>query len=203
MTQGWTAVRGVIALCAIALLPMTAHGQEATLSGAVIDATGGVLPGVTITALHEASGNTLLAVTDERGEFRLPARTGRYQLTLELPGFATMVRRLELLVGQTASARLEMLPSTIEEAVLVTGEAPLVDTATSTLGGNIDRRQMQELPINGRNWMDLAILAPGSRQNEGSNIPQSRQGYSQINIDGQQINPLIPGPDAEQAKHPA
>ena len=201
MMNGRMALRRLITLCAIVLLPAAAHAQEATLSGAVIDSTGGVLPGVTITALHEASGNTLLAVTDERGEFRLPARTGRYQLTMELGGFATAVRRLELLVGQTAALSVEMAPSTITEAVTVTGDAPLVDTATSTLGGNIDRRQMQELPINGRNWMDLAILAPGSRQNEGSNIPQSRQGYSQINIDGQQITHLIPGTDQNQPSY--
>ena len=94
-----------------------------------------------------------------------------------------------------------MAPSTMQESVTVTGEAPLVDTATSTLGGNIDPRQMQELPINGRNWMDLAILAPGSRQNEASNIPQSRQGYSQINIDGQQITHLIPGTDQNQPSY--
>src|SRR5687767_8910264 len=168
-----------IAFVAMSFLPAKGHAQDATLAGAVTDSTGGVLPGVTVTAVHEASGNTLLTVTDERGEFRLPARAGRYQLTMDLGGFATAVRRLELLVGQTAALSVEMAPSTVTEAVTVTGDAPLVDTVTSTLGGNIDRRQMQELPINGRNWMDLAILAPGSRQNEGSNIPQSRQGYSQ------------------------
>ena len=192
----------VVLVCMIALAPCDARAQqEATLSGAVIDSSGGVMPGVTITALHESSGNTFLGVTDERGEFRLPVRAGRYQLTLELSGFAPLVRRVELLVGQTAALKLEMAPSDVSEAVTVTGEAPLVDTATSTLGGNIDPRQMQELPINGRNWMDLAILAPGSRQNEASNIPQSRQGYSQINIDGQQITHLIPGTDQNQPSY--
>ena len=74
-------------VCMIALAPDDARAQqEATLSGAVIDSSGGVMPGVTITALHESSGNTFLGVTDERGEFRLPVRAGRYQLTLELSG---------------------------------------------------------------------------------------------------------------------
>ena len=131
-----------------------------------------------------------------------PRAPGRYQLTLELPGFATMVRALELLVGPDRVGQAsKCCRRRSKRRSLVTGEAPLVDTATSTLGGNIDRRQMQELPINGRNWMDLAILAPGSRQNEGSNIPQSRQGYSQINIDGQQITHLIPGTDQNQPSY--
>ena len=163
-----------------------ARAQQATLSGAVIDSSGGVMPGVTVTALHESSGNTFLGVTDERGEFRLPVRAGRYQLTLELSGFAPLVRRVELLVGQTAALKLEMAPSDVSEAVTVTGEAPLVDTATSTLGGNIGR-QMQELPINGRNWMDLAILAPGSRQNEASNIPQSRRSLRRSTSTGSRL----------------
>ena len=151
------------------------------------DSSGGVLPGVTVTALHEATGNTFVAVTDTVGAFRLPMRTGSYQITVELPGFATIVRTVNLLLGQIAAVDLQMSPSTVQESVTVTGEAPLIDTQTSVLAGNIDPKQMQELPINGRNWMDLAMLAPGSRQNQSSGVPLLRQGYSQINIDGQQV----------------
>ncbi len=188
-------------LCAIALMPLAASAQDATMTGTITDSTGGILPGVTVTAIHEASGNSFVAVSDERGAFRLPARAGQYQLTVELQGFATVGRRLELLVSQTVVINLQMIPAAVQESVTVVGESPLIDTARSTLGGNIDRRQMQELPINGRNWMDLAILAPGSRQNEQSNIPQNRQGYAQINIDGQQITHLIPGTDQNQPSY--
>ena len=75
----------------------------------------------------------------------------------------------------------------MQETVTVTGEAPLVDTTGSTVGANIDPRQMQELPINGRNWMDLTLLAPGARRNEGGGMAQFRQGYAQTNVDGQQV----------------
>ena len=75
----------------------------------------------------------------------------------------------------------------MQETVTVTGEAPLVDTTGSTIGANIDPRQMQDLPINGRNWMDLTLLAPGARRNEGGGMVQFRQGYSQTNVDGQQL----------------
>ena len=171
----------------ITLLPAIGYAQEATLTGTVRDTTGGVLPGVTVTALHEATGNTFLAVTDDVGGFRLLMRTGAYRITVELPGFATVVRSVNLLLGQTAVVNLELAPSTVQESVTVTGEAPLIETTSSSLSGNIDPVQMQELPLNGRNWMDLAMLAPGSRQNASGGVPQLRQGMSQINIDGQQV----------------
>src|ERR1041385_2908034 len=92
------------------LLPSLASAQEATLSGTVTDATGGVLPGVTITALHEATGNTFVAVTDNRGAFRLPVRTGVMRVTAELPGFGAVTRNIELLLGQTIVLNLQMAP---------------------------------------------------------------------------------------------
>jgi hypothetical protein len=176
-------------------LPAPGYAQEATLSGTVTDATGGVLPGVTITAVHEASGNTFVGVTDERGIFRLPVRIGRYTIAAELPGFRSVNRTgFELLVGQTAVLGLQMMPSGVEETVTVTGEAPLLDVTQSSLGGNIDPRQMQELPVNGRNWQDLAMLAPGSRANAGGDSPLPRDtGAYQINMDGQQITNNVAG----------
>ncbi|MBI3048212.1 MAG: TonB-dependent receptor [Acidobacteria bacterium] len=188
-------VIGLLVLGVTMASPVTGYGQEATLSGTVSDATGGVLPGVTVTAVHEASGNTFVGVTDERGAFRLPVRTGVYRLTLELSGFATLTRSgVELLVGQTAVVNLQMAPSAIQESVTVTGEAPLLDVTQSSMGGNIDPRQMQELPVNGRNWQDLAMLAPGSRANASGDSPIPREsGAYQINMDGQQITNIVAG----------
>jgi hypothetical protein len=64
-------------------------------------------------------------------------------------------------VGQQSVVNLQMAPSALQESVTVTGEAPLIDVTSSKLGGNINPRQMEQLPVNGRNWMDLAIAAPG------------------------------------------
>jgi hypothetical protein len=177
------------------LLPGLASAQEATLSGAVTDATGAVLPGVTVTAVHEATGNRFVAVTDERGLFRIPARVGGYQLVAELQGFTTVTRGgVQLLVGQVASIDLRMSPSGVAESVTVTAEAPLLNVSTSTLGGNIDPQQVQELPVQGRNWMALAMLAPGSRMtNPDQNTPIANRGAAgdirqyQFNLDGQQV----------------
>ena len=79
-------------------------------------------------------------------------------------GFATVVRTRQPAARPDRGRRTcRWRRRRVQETVTVTGEAPLIDTQSSVLGGNIDPRQMQELPINGRNWMDLAMLAPGSR----------------------------------------
>src|SRR3984893_19202949 len=105
-------VRRLILVCAIWALPVVGYAQEAVLSGAVTDATGGVLPGVTVKAVHEASGNSFEAVTDARGDYRIAARIGVYRITAELQGFNTVTRSgIELFVGQTAVVSLQMSPS--------------------------------------------------------------------------------------------
>src|SRR5437667_12291287 len=127
-----TIVRRLRVVGVIVAVPARGYGQEATMSGTITDSTGGVLPGVTVTALHEASGNTFVTVTDERGTYRLPARAGVFKITVELTGFGTVTRSgLELLVGQQAVVNLQMAPSTVQETVTVTGEAPLIDTTNS------------------------------------------------------------------------
>jgi hypothetical protein len=96
-------VRRLLLIAVLLIVPATSYAQDATLSGTVKDTSGGVLPGVTVTALHEATGNTFVAVTDGVGAFRLPVRTGSYRITVELAGFATVVRSVNLLLGQTAA----------------------------------------------------------------------------------------------------
>jgi hypothetical protein len=169
-----------------------AHAQEATLSGTVTDVTGGVLPGVTITATHEASGNIFTALTDEAGIYRIALRTGVYKITCELAGFKTLDHSgVELLVGQQVVVNLQMQAASISESVTVMAEAPLVNTTSSTLGGNINARQVSELPVNGRNWLDLTMLAPGSHSNAVAETPTERNannfGDFQLIVDGQQV----------------
>ena len=178
----------------VLVLSVTAYAQDAAVSGSITDATGGVLPGVTITAVHEATGNTFVAVTGERGGFRIPVRTGIYRLTVELPGFATVTRSgLEVLVGQQVVINLQLAPATVQESVTVTGEAPLIDLTQSSLGSNVDPRQMSELPVLGRNWMSLTLLAPGARTNDVGATPVDVRGATgnfQLNLDGQQVTQI-------------
>src|SRR5262249_57980615 len=168
-------------------------------SGTVTDTTCDVIPGGMMTATHNESGNRFVAVTDERGGYRLQVRVGNYRITAELPGFGTVNRNIEVRVGQSVVVNIEMMPSTISETVNVTGEVPLVDTETSKVSSNIDPKQMQELPLNGRNWMDLSLLAPGARRNEANGLVQNRQGYSLTKVDGQEVTiNYHSSPDTEQ-----
>jgi hypothetical protein len=188
-------IRRVLLIAAIIAMPMPVLAQEAVLTGTVSDSTGAVLPGVTVTVVHEASGNRFVAVTDERGIYRVPARVGGYQIAAELQGFSSAQRAgVELLVGQTVVVNLQMAPSGVAETVTVSGEAPLINISTSSLGGNIDPQQVQELPVQGRNWMALAMLAPGSRMtSDTQNTPIANRGAAgdvrqyQFSLDGQQV----------------
>ena len=178
-----------LVVIAVLALPRVALAQEAAISGTIKDLTGGVLPGVAVRGVHEATGTQFEGFTDERGAFRIPVRIGTYRITAELAGFATLQRTgLEVLVGQQVTLNLEMSPSTIAESVTVTGEAPLVNVTSSQLGGNIDSRQLSELPVNGRNFLDLTILVPGARANhtDPGGLPAA-YGAVQLNVDGMQV----------------
>ncbi len=187
-------VRRLLLACVVLLLPVAGFAQEAALSGTITDSTGAVLPGVTVTAVNDATGNTFVGVTDGTGSYRIPARVGAYRITAELQGFTTVQRTgVQLLVGQSVSINMQMSPSTIQETITVTAEAPLIDVNTSSLGANIDPRQVQELPVQGRNWMALALLAPGSRTsstNATAPLPDRNDGEVrefQLSMDGQQV----------------
>ena len=184
----------MLVIGAVFLLPQMVLAQEASVSGTVTDSSGGALPGVTVLAIHEQTGNRFETVTDVNGSYLLPLRIGPYVISVELDGFAPFKQTITLQVGQQAVVNLQMSVSGVQESVLVTAAAPLLDTRSSSLGGNVDRRQIEELPLNGRNWMELTALVPGMRNNNVSEVPYSLgtgagrvQGNYQVNVDGQQI----------------
>jgi hypothetical protein len=192
-------VRRLVLSGAMLLIPAAGYAQEATFTGTVTDSTGGVLPGVTVTAVLEATGNTFVAVTDDRGVYRIPARVGAYKISAELQGFTTVVREgLQLLVGETLKVNLQLSPSTLAETIIVTAEAPLLNASSSVLGSNIDPKQVQDMPLQGRDWGALLLLSPGSRTTSDTvarinsrNTDRIRE--FQTNIDGQQFQNTMGG----------
>jgi hypothetical protein len=185
---------GIVSL--LLVLPATARAQDTVIAGAVTDATGAVLPGVAVVAVHVESGNTFAAVTNPSGEYRIGAlRPGTYTLTAELAGFSTVRREnLQVLLGERVAVNFSLVLSTVQETVTVTGASPLIDITESKLGGNVDARQMQELPVNGRNWIDLTMLSPGSRANAITESPLGTNAGTtgfQLNMDGQRVTNMV------------
>ena len=180
---------------AMVLFAATAFAQEATIFGAVTDSTSGALPGVTVTATSLENGRVFTSVSDERGEYRLRGLpSGRYKVQAELSGFATViVPEVEVLVGQNRPVPFAMQVATLSETLTVTGEAPLVDISSTQVAGNVDRRQMEELPLQGRNWMELAMQVKGITANAVDNNPGVRDRAFQLNLDGQEITQQVAG----------
>jgi hypothetical protein len=189
--------RCVAAGLAVLLLGATsAFAQDASLVGTVIDETKAVLPGATVTATNLETGGASAVVTDDRGDYRLPKLPpGKYKIQAELSGFATIVvPSVELLVGQNAAVPFTLRVATVGEELTVTGEAPLVDVTSSQVSGNVDRRQMEQLPLQGRNWMELSMMVKGITANSVSNQPGvSNDDFFQLNLDGQQITQKLAG----------
>ena len=173
----------------------TAAAQEATILGTVTDETRAALPGVTITATGIDTGRVFTAISDDRGEYRLRGLPpARYKVQAELTGFSTViVAEVELLVGQNRTVPFAMKVASLEETVTVTGESPLVDISSTQVGGNVDRRQMEELPLQGRNWMELAMQVRGVTANAVDNTPGVRDRQFQLNLDGQEITQQVAG----------
>ena len=133
----------------------------ATITGIVVDGTGAALPGVALTLQNTATGLTRISATTGEGRFvfaGVPA--GEYDLRAELAGFHTLVRRgLEATVAQTIFVPLLLEVSVPDREVVVT--APVVNTQTPELSFLVGERAIASLPLNGRNFTDLALLQPG------------------------------------------
>lgn len=151
-----------LALC-VWTATANAQGTGATLQGTLTDNQGGLLPGVSVTVTNTESGFTRTVVTDERGGYRAAAlNPGPYEVRAELSGFLASVRSgVTLTIGQEAIVNLTMQLQGIEEAVVVTGEAPMVETTDNSLGATITRGQLDSLPLAGRDFSQLARTAPG------------------------------------------
>lgn len=143
-----------------------AHAQNAQIAGLVKDSSGAVIPGVTITARNVDTGFTRAAVTEAGGEYRVPSLPpGRYSVTTELSGFSSESRPdITLIIEQTATLNFTLKPAALSETVTVTGESPIVDITKSDVSTSVSSQQIQDLPVASRRWIDLAMLTPGTSQ---------------------------------------
>src|ERR1051326_4896529 len=149
--------------CCILLLSSAAFAQTATLSGSVKDQSGAVLSGVQIRVANPATSFNRSVVTGERGDYVIPLLpVGKYDVTAELPGFKTETRQaIELQVDQRLTLNFEMQVGELSERLVVTEAAPLVQSETSSVGAVVENKRIVELPLNGRDFENLAQLIPG------------------------------------------
>ena len=149
---------GIVGLFILLVHPFAlAQLSRATISGTVTDETGGVLPGVSVTIENLEMGTTRETVADDEGKYFAPnLLVGAYSVRAELPGFSTAVRTgIQLTVARNAIVDLTLQVGEMTQEVTVTGEAPLVETTSSTVGGLVEQDIIEELPLNGRSFDDI------------------------------------------------
>ncbi len=152
--------------CVLVLTAYTGFAQVDTgsIAGTATDRTGGVLPGVTITAVNEATRVATQTITNSEGNYVLTLlRAGRYALSAELPGFKKEVRSgIDLQIQDRLKIDFRLQVGEIADEVLITAQAPLLETETSNLGQVISDHTISNLPLNGRNFIQLALLSAGA-----------------------------------------
>ena len=141
-----------------------------TISGRVIDPQGAVVPGANVSARQTETNLTRETVTDEDGRFRFPyLRVGRYEIAMRMSGFADAARAVTVTVGSAFELPVMLAVAGLAANVDVVGESTVLEAARSQIAGTVSQTEVDSLPMNGRNFLDLALLIPGvSPTNIGS-----------------------------------
>src|SRR5215471_1584169 len=154
-------------VCVLCLTPAPgAVGQEtinsASVSGRVTDPQNAVIPGALVVARQTATHVQVEAVTDREGRFRFPyLKVGPYEITVHVQGFATATRVLTLTVGSAFDLTFPLSLESVNSVISVTGDATVLEAARSQIAGTVSQAEVQTLPMNGRQFLDLALLVPG------------------------------------------
>src|SRR2546427_4745944 len=153
----------LISLILLSGITVSAQVTTATIAGVVQDASGAVIPGVSITIKNVETGATRTATSDEGGRYTVPELTlGDYEVEAQLPGFQTEVRSgIHFAVAGSAVINFALKVGQLPDKVTLTEEAPLVESPTSGMSSLVDERTIRALPLNGRSYDQLALLQPG------------------------------------------
>jgi len=182
----------------LACVSAFAQQTTGTISGRVVNQQDAAIPGVTITATNVATGFTRTETSDSEGVYRLAALpVGIYEVSAELQGFSTVSKKdVEVNVAQVQAIDFSMKAVTLAETVTVTGATPLVVTTSSSVGGVVDPKRIESLPLNGRQFANLAATIPGVGLGFHTDQTKSSQFSPQINGgNGRNLNYLIDGGD--------
>ena len=175
-----------------------AQQTAGNITGRVLDQQGAAVPGVTVTAKNPQTGFARTEVSDAEGLYRLNALpVGVYDLTAELAGFATVNNKgIDVFVGQTQTVDFSLKVAQVAETVNVTGQSPLIETTASSVGAVVDPKRIESLPLNGRQFANLAATVPGVGLGFHTDPTKSTQYSPQINGgNGRNVNYSIDGGD--------
>src|ERR1700759_62054 len=203
-------LRGLIFLLLACVTGKPAFSQSTfgEINGTVTDASGGVILGATVTLTSTATNQTRIATTNNTGGYDCTAlQPGSYGLKAENPGFQTEIRTgLELQVQQVARIDFKLTVGATTQTVEVTGGAPLINTENASLGTVVENQRIVDLPLNGRDFLNLVSLSPnvsatfnvnggsangaattrlgGQRANESFSVSGTRKEYTFYSLDG-------------------
>jgi hypothetical protein len=156
-----------------------------SIQGVVTDPQGGVVPDAAVTITNKENGQTISATTSSAGQFSVGALApGNYVVRVEVASFKTLETTVVVQVGQITPANAKLEVGGSATVVEVTGEAVTVNTDQSQLSGTLTSEQIENLPVNGRNFLDLAQLEPGVQIQDGGNFDPTKIGFSSISFGG-------------------
>src|SRR5438067_7041836 len=180
-------------LCILVLSVSPALAQtDGSISGVIRDASGAVIPGAMVTVTNPATNFVRAAISNEAGVYNFPVlQPGVYNIKVELPGFRTITQNdVELQIQQSARLDFTLQVGEVSQTVEVSGTAALIATENATVGTVIENRRIVDMPLNGRNFLQLVALSPNvSYGFTDSTIAGNRQGGARaqqnISVSGQ------------------
>ncbi len=184
-------------VCCASSVPMWAQKDAGSIVGTIKDQTGATVPNAKVTVSDVERGIRLETTTNESGEYVAgPLRVGRYTVTVEHPGFKKSVTPpVDLDVQQRIALNVALQVGQISESIEVTAATPLLETETSELGQVVDNKRMANLPLNGRNFAQLALLTAGTAPSEPGARDEGGFGFSANGARSLQNNFLLDGVD--------
>ena len=149
-------------LCFLCAIPSGAQSVTATLQGQVFDSSGGGIPKAKVAASNEATGFSRSTVSGDNGEYGFPPMpVGHYRVTAQNAGFKTEIKDVTLQVGQVATLNFSLTVGEVSEKIVIQATTELTEPTRTQISDVITQAQIETLPVNGREFIDFALLAPG------------------------------------------
>jgi len=167
--------------------PLMAQAPEGTIRGIVRDVTGALVTKTKLRVRQPQFGDARVVGTNVNGQYYITnLEPGDYEIEASAPGFNTEVQNVRLLVGDQLTVNFQLHPGSVHERVLVSGQTSGVNTSEFAVNGSVSQVQIQNLPLNGRNFLELARLEPGVSVVSVTNPGAFANNYSRVSIAGAQ-----------------